>query len=163
MLSFSGDFMKESTLCFIVLKQFEQIEIKFNIILSAYWEKTMVSPLNPLSANPTKWSNALKQFVGKLPTNCLSVFGNFVNLALKGWRYGEAILILKCSNHWEETSYGAKSHMSGRGIMVSKRCGNLGQNKSLLYKSLESGTRISDEKCSLSWERKMIKGYCKKL
>ena len=29
----------------------------------------------------------LKQFVGKLPTNCLSVFGHFVNLALKGFRY----------------------------------------------------------------------------
>ena len=39
---------------------------------------------NPLSANPTKWPNTLKQFVGKLPTNCLSVFGHFVNLALKG-------------------------------------------------------------------------------
>ena len=39
---------------------------------------------NPLSANFTKWSNTLKQFVGKLPTNCLSVFGNFVGLALKG-------------------------------------------------------------------------------
>ena len=25
--------------------------------------------LNPLSANPTKWSNTLKQFVGNLPTN----------------------------------------------------------------------------------------------
>ena len=33
--------------------------------------------LNPLSANPTKWSNALKQFV-----SC--VFDNFVGLALKG-------------------------------------------------------------------------------
>ena len=40
--------------------------------------------INPLSANPTKWSNTLKQFVGKLPTNCLSVFGHFVKLALKG-------------------------------------------------------------------------------
>ena len=40
--------------------------------------------LNPLSANPTKWSNTLKQSVGKLPTNCLSVFDNFVGLALKG-------------------------------------------------------------------------------
>ena len=28
---------------------------------------------NSLSANPTKWSNTLKQFVGNLPTNCLSV------------------------------------------------------------------------------------------
>ena len=39
---------------------------------------------NPLSANPTKWSNTLKQFVGNLPTNCLSVFDHFVKLALKG-------------------------------------------------------------------------------
>ena len=38
---------------------------------------------NALSANPTKWPNTLKQFVGKLPTNCLSVFGHFVKLALK--------------------------------------------------------------------------------
>ena len=40
--------------------------------------------VNPLSANPTKCSNALKQFVGNLPTNCLSVFGHFMKLALKG-------------------------------------------------------------------------------
>ena len=42
--------------------------------------------VNPLSANITKWSNTLKQFVGKLPTNCLSVFGHFVGLAVKGLR-----------------------------------------------------------------------------
>ena len=40
--------------------------------------------LNPLSANLTKWANTLKQFVGNLPTNCLSVFDHFVKLALKG-------------------------------------------------------------------------------
>ena len=40
--------------------------------------------INPLSANPTKWSNTLKQFVGNLPTNCLSVFDYFVKLVLKG-------------------------------------------------------------------------------
>ena len=39
---------------------------------------------NPLSTNPTKWSITLKQFVGYLPTNCLSVFDHFVELALKG-------------------------------------------------------------------------------
>ena len=39
---------------------------------------------NPLNANFTKWSNTLKQFVGKLPTNCLSVFDHFVGLAFKG-------------------------------------------------------------------------------
>ena len=40
--------------------------------------------ITPLSPNPAKWSNTLKQFVGKLPTNCLSVFDHFVGLAFKG-------------------------------------------------------------------------------
>ena len=38
---------------------------------------------SPLSTNPTKWSNILKQIVGNLP-NWLSVFDHFVGLALKG-------------------------------------------------------------------------------
>ena len=42
---------------------------------------------NPLNANFTKRSNTFKQFVGNLPTNCLSGFGNFVGLALKGSTY----------------------------------------------------------------------------
>ena len=40
--------------------------------------------ISPLSAIITKWSNILKQFVGKLPTNSLSVFDHFVGLTLKG-------------------------------------------------------------------------------
>ena len=40
--------------------------------------------VNPLNANPTKWTNTLKLFVGKLLTNCLSVFDHFVKLAFKG-------------------------------------------------------------------------------
>ena len=40
--------------------------------------------LNHLSANITKWSITLKQYVLKLSTNCLSVFDHFVGLALKG-------------------------------------------------------------------------------
>ena len=40
--------------------------------------------LNSLSANPTKWSNTLKQCVCNLPTNCLSVFHHFMGLMLKG-------------------------------------------------------------------------------
>ena len=40
--------------------------------------------LYPLSTNFTKWSNTVKQFVGKFPTNCLRVFDHFVGLALKG-------------------------------------------------------------------------------
>ena len=45
------------------------------------WKRVLI---NPLSASFTKWSNILNQFVGKLPTNCLSVFDHFVGLALKG-------------------------------------------------------------------------------
>ena len=40
--------------------------------------------IKPLSANPTKRSNTLKQFVVNFPTNCLSVFDHFMGLALKG-------------------------------------------------------------------------------
>ena len=38
----------------------------------------------PLSVNLTKWSNTLKQFVGNLTKNCLSVFDHFVGLTFKG-------------------------------------------------------------------------------
>ena len=38
---------------------------------------------NPLSVNPTKWSNTFKQFVGKLQMNSLSVFDHFLGLVLK--------------------------------------------------------------------------------
>ena len=41
---------------------------------------------NPLGAKPTKWSNTLKPFVGKLSTNYLRVSDHFVGLALKGLR-----------------------------------------------------------------------------
>ena len=51
--------------------------------------------VNPLSANITKWSNTLKQFVGKLRTNCLSVLDHFVVLALKGLKYKEISIYLK--------------------------------------------------------------------
>ena len=46
--------------------------------------KEVFKTVNPLNNNPEKWSNTLKQFVGNLPTNCLSVFDHFMNLALKG-------------------------------------------------------------------------------
>ena len=46
--------------------------------------QSTVSYFNPLSANITKWSNTIKQFVSNLTSNCLSVFDQFVGLALKG-------------------------------------------------------------------------------
>ena len=45
-----------------------------------------IAHFNPLNANFIKWSNTLKQFVGNLPTNCLSMFDHFVGLVLKGLR-----------------------------------------------------------------------------
>ena len=50
--------------------------------------------INPLSVNPTKWSNTLKQFVGNLPRNCLSVFDHFRNLALKGLKIIQTCLLI---------------------------------------------------------------------
>ena len=40
--------------------------------------------INHLSAKFIKWSNTLKQIVGKLATICLSVFDHFSGLAFKG-------------------------------------------------------------------------------
>ena len=59
------------------------VGLVFCFILYCYcirsWQRfVVVFLLNPLSANPTKWSN-----LRKLPTNCLSVFDHFVGLALK--------------------------------------------------------------------------------
>ena len=48
--------------------------------------------LNPLNAKFIKWSNTLKQFVGKFPTNCLSVFDYFVGLAFKGLTHSTWLL-----------------------------------------------------------------------
>ena len=56
------------------------------INLDPYKFSINLDPFNPLSTNFTKWSNTLKQFVGKLPTNCLGVFNHFVGFELKGLR-----------------------------------------------------------------------------
>ena len=57
--------------------RFPFYRVRFGVSLS------LVENFKPFSANPTKWTNTLKQSVGKLPTNCLSVFDHFVWLALK--------------------------------------------------------------------------------
>ena len=46
--------------------------------------------LNPLSANPEKWSNTLRN----LPTICLNVFDHFMNLALKGLKLENFIFVV---------------------------------------------------------------------
>ena len=46
----------------------------------------LFNTIKPLSVNPAKRLNRLKQFVSKLPTSCLSVLDHFVGSALKGLR-----------------------------------------------------------------------------
>ena len=48
-----------------------------------WWQWYKLLFINPLSANSTKGSNTLKQFVGNSPTNCLSEFDHFVGFAFK--------------------------------------------------------------------------------
>ena len=64
--------------------------------------RTKSRNINPLSANFTKWSNTLKQFVGNLPTNCLSVFDHFVGLVFKGLKTYHSFYFhqLKSSLQW---------------------------------------------------------------
>ena len=40
--------------------------------------------VDPLSANPTKWSNTLKKFVGKFADELFEYVDHFVKLAIKG-------------------------------------------------------------------------------
>ena len=70
--------------------------------------------LNHLSANFTKWSNTLKQFVGKLATNCLSVFDHFAGLALKSLMT-EAVIIYK-PVHWFAEQYNGLRHERVKGL-----------------------------------------------
>ena len=55
-----------------------------------------------MSANPKKWSNTLKHFVGNLPTNCLNVFDHFVGFALKVLRlfFVKPVAIFHLNNAW---------------------------------------------------------------
>ena len=74
--------------------------LKFALVLSEIFKQSLscllrvVKSVNPLSANLTKWPNTLKQFVSKLSTNCSSVFGHFLNLALKGLSTDSTLLYI---------------------------------------------------------------------
>ena len=46
-----------------------------------YWSLTHLAPISQ------NGQTQLKQFVGNLPTNCLSVFDYFAGLALKGLKF----------------------------------------------------------------------------
>ena len=59
--------------------------IVMQIVLCAQ-SRRIVEKLNPLSGNPRKWSNTLKTICQQQLMNCLSVFDNFLGLALKSLR-----------------------------------------------------------------------------
>ena len=65
----------------VVLIDWYPSNIFFGLVDDQAWPENPF--FNPLSANLTKWSNTLKQFVTNLLTNCLNVFDHFVKLALK--------------------------------------------------------------------------------
>ena len=44
------------------------------LLHSALFSNAFLIESNLVSENPTKWSNTLKQFVGKMPTNCFNEF-----------------------------------------------------------------------------------------
>ena len=70
----------------IIRENADQWKPVFSHILCSACFSLVLASINPLSANFIKCSNTLKQFVSKLPTNCLCVFYYFVGLALKGLR-----------------------------------------------------------------------------
>ena len=96
--------------------------------------------VNPLSAKPIKWSNTLKQFVGKLPTNCLILFDNFVELVLKGkvnitvmkgfswfhvvlWRFSNSTNETLCNKHLflpEQNLVESKKNLNSYSSVISK-------------------------------------------
>ena len=71
-------------------RSFQLIEIRLQKLLFSCRDNLEILTILTIfyclisSANFTKWSNTLKQFLDKLATNCLSVFDHFVGLALKG-------------------------------------------------------------------------------
>ena len=68
------------------------------LIKSEIFQHMVMTVNNPLCANPTKWSNTLKQ----LPTNCLSVFDHFVGLVTKG---------LTCKTYFKWYLFHFQSHV----------------------------------------------------
>ena len=89
-MHFQSSLFKQFKICFQHFLVFHYIKKRKKLSTYILYHFTLFPDLckwfNPLSANFTKWSNTLKQFVGNLPTNCLSVFDRFVRLALKGLR-----------------------------------------------------------------------------
>ena len=88
---------------------FQTFCVKVNsfFICSLIWLKFFVNcqsleSLTLYTPKISKWSNPLKQFVVKFPTNCLIAFDHFVGLALKGLKdkvlISDAQKVLACTS-----------------------------------------------------------------
>ena len=98
-------FFYESNFCILWKKWIERCGQEKSIAYLNFRE------FNPLNANPEKWSNTLKQIVGKLPTICLSVFDHFMNLAFK-WLTHNLYIYIRFNGKWviiQNTSYSRNS------------------------------------------------------
>ena len=85
--------LSQISLKLLVKKTADIISCVVSHFVTKKYKKTeeMMETVNTLSASSTKWSNTLKQFVPKLPTNCLSVLDHFVILALKGLKLNDLL------------------------------------------------------------------------
>ena len=76
---------KVTKIRYVVIFKLSSVFGKFNIDITNDFicqGRFIAQILNFLNANSIKWSDTLKQFVGKLRTNCLSVLDHFVVLVL---------------------------------------------------------------------------------
>ena len=71
----------------VCMKEIEVLDMNFQKFIEI--KMLNLFKINPLSANPTKWSNTLKQYVDNSVFDHLSVSDHFVGLALKGLKRGQ--------------------------------------------------------------------------
>ena len=104
--------------------------------------------LNPFSANFTKWSNTLKQFVNNLPTNCLSVFDHFVGLVLKGFikdKLGGKIMKVFVGLRAKTYNYLTENNDESKKAKRAKKCVILRKLKFEDYKNCLEATQLENK------------------
>ena len=83
-----------------VQKLYKTVWNSFSVITQKVGNRFLQKLFNPLSANPTKCLNTLKQIVSRFLTNCLSAFDHFVGLVPKGLNSTFNPFLLKFSFSW---------------------------------------------------------------
>ena len=112
------------------------------------WNGLIPANLNPLSDNPTKWSNTLKQFVGNLPTNCLSVFDHSVfDQRLFWWFRGY------------RKRFAVRNRLK-RYISLRRVTEKLKNVNSTIHTFCTCSKRFSHLDCFFSWETLLLWYFC---